>query len=288
MQGEDPALGLHGVTPRMADEIFRVMELLQTTHTCKAYCYMVELYIEEMNDLLLSTADRKEAPKLEIRQEKNGIVSVKNVTIKEAKGPEDLLKHFRKGIKHRHIRSHSLNELSSRSHLIFSILLETTSNVTGKVVTGKMSLVDLAGSERLKKTKVDEIGKEEAQAINSSLLELGRVISDLSQEHPSSYINKRNSKLTLLMSDSLGGNAKTMMVVCVSPATANLGETTNSLEFATRCKKITNSAQKNEETKQAAKMKAHYNTLLENERAEVERLKAELAKLSALNGNGAA
>ena len=78
---------------------------------------------------------------------------------------------------------------------------------------------------------------QEATAINDSLFELGKAISDLSQDPPPQFVNMRNSKLTLIMSDSLGGNAKTLMIVCVSPATFNVTETINSLEFAMRCKK---------------------------------------------------
>jgi hypothetical protein len=275
MQGEE---GNDGITPRMAHEVFKVCSKVKDTHTVTVSCYMVELYLEDVNDLLLSTTNKKDAPKLEIKQDASGIVVVKGVTIKAAADPDDLMRHYRKGCKHRHTRSHAMNDASSRSHLIFSILIETTNNHSGKVTLGKLSLVDLAGSERLKKTKIDATGVEEATAINDSLFELGKAISDLSQDPPPQFVNMRNSKLTLIMSDSLGGNAKTLMIVCVSPATFNVTETINSLEFAMRCKKITNAAVKNEDEKKVAKLKQEH-------KAEVLRLEERVRSLEQeLNG----
>eukprot|EP00667_Euglena_gracilis_P002274 EG_transcript_2274 len=274
MQGEDDN---PGITPRMAQEVFDVCNKVRTTHSVTVSCYMVELYLEDLNDLLLPADKKKDAPKLEIKSDVNGVVMIKNVTIREATNADDLMKTYLKGCRQRHIRSHAMNDSSSRSHLVFSILIESTNTVTGKVITGKLSLVDLAGSERLKKTRIDATGVEEATAINDSLFELGKVISDLSSENPAQFVNKRNSKLTLIMSDSLGGNAKTLMIVCVSPASFNLAETVNSLEFATRCKKVTNAATKNEETKQIAKLKQQY-------RGQIEELEAEVARLRGLLG----
>ena len=123
---------------------------------------------------------------------------------------------------------------------------------------------------------MDAAGVEEATAINDSLFELGKAISDLSQDPPPQFVNMRNSKLTLIMSDSLGGNAKTLMVVCVSPATFNVPETINSLEFATRCKRITNAAVKNADEKKVAVARLRH-----EHRQEVQRLEDQVRALEA-------
>jgi hypothetical protein len=271
MQGEDDN---PGITPRMAQQVFEVCGKLRDTHTVVITCYMVELYLEDLNDLLY-VGNKRDAPKLDIKLDVNGVVTIRNITTREATSADELMKIYQKGTKQRHVRSHAMNDASSRSHLVFCITMESTNTVTGKVTAGKLSLVDLAGSERLKKTRIDATGVEEATSINDSLFELGKVISDLSSDNPSAYVNKRNSKLTMIMSDSIGGNAKTLMIVCVSPATFNLAETVNSLEFAMRCKKVTNSATKNEETKQLTKLKQQYKQQIDELQAEVDRLRAQ-------------
>merc|ERR1719198_2727902 len=146
-----------------------------------------------------------------------------------------------------------MNAGSSRSHLIVSMLLETTNKQTGKSAVGKLSLVDLAGSERASKTGATADRLKEAQSINKSLSALGDVISALSAG--ADFIPYRNNKLTMLMSDSLGGNAKTLMYVNISPADYNLDETLTSLAYAARVKLITNDAAKNEENKEVHRLK---------------------------------
>lgn len=146
-----------------------------------------------------------------------------------------------------------MNDASSRSHLIFSIIIDTANINTGVRNVGKLSFVDLAGSEKSSKTGVDKQGQEEANAINISLTALGNVIQALSEN--AKFIPYRNHVLTKLMKDSLGGTAKTLMFVNCSPSVYNEGEMRNSLDYASRVKKIKNTVSKNTETKETLKLK---------------------------------
>lgn len=147
-----------------------------------------------------------------------------------------------------------MNASSSRSHSIFAIMVETVDSVTKKTITGKMSLVDLAGSERADKTGASADRLKEAMSINKSLSALGDVIAALSEGEK--FIPYRNNKLTQLMQDSLGGNAKTLMFVNFSPADYNSDETSNSLVYASRVKKIVNNASKQAESEEVSRLKA--------------------------------
>lgn len=147
-----------------------------------------------------------------------------------------------------------MNDASSRSHLIFSIIVDSTNVNTGVRTIGKLSFVDLAGSEKSSKTGTDGEGQEEANAINLSLSALGNVISALSD--PSiKHVPYRDNILTKLMKDSLGGTAKTLMFVNCSPSVYNESETKNSLDYATRVKKIKNKVGKMVESKEASEFK---------------------------------
>jgi len=158
-------------------------------------------------------------------------------------------------------RKTKMNEASSRSHLIFSIIIDAT-NLSTKVRTvGKLSFVDLAGSERSSKTGVDKQGQAEANAINLSLASLGNVIHELSSG--AKFVSYRSHILTKLMKDSLGGTAKTLMFVNASPSIYNEMETKNALDYAQRVKLIKNTVGKNVETKET-KMLKEYIEVCEN------------------------
>ena len=146
-----------------------------------------------------------------------------------------------------------MNSESSRSHLVFSLIIDTANVNTGVRNVGKLSFVDLAGSEKSSKTGVDKQGQEEANAINISLTALGNVIQALSEN--AKFIPYRNHVLTKLMKDSLGGTAKTLMFVNCSPSVYNESEMKNSLDYASRVKMIKNSVAKQTETKETLKLK---------------------------------
>ena len=146
------------------------------------------------------------------------------------------------------MRDFSVNQDSSRSHAIFTIYVETEENEN--IRAGKLHLVDLAGSERQSKTQATGIRLKEAAKINLSLSALGNVISSL-VDGKAKHIPYRDSKLTRILQDSLGGNTKTLMIACISPANDNYEETLSTLRYANRAKKIKNIPKINEDPKDA-------------------------------------
>ena len=240
-----------GLTPRAINEVMRCVHRDADKFSFKMECYMLELYRDEMIDLLLP-AGLSDAPKLEIKKDKKGWVTVPNATVIPVASEQEIIDVIQTGLKMRKTAGTKMNVESSRSHLIFSLVLETSDLQTGSVTRGKLSFVDLAGSERVKKSGAEGDTLKEAQAINKSLSALGDVISALASEQQ--HIPYRNHKLTMLMSDSLGGNAKTLMFVNVSPTDANVEETQNSLTYATRVRTIKNNSSKSVESKEIQKL----------------------------------
>merc|ERR1719217_938704 len=146
-----------------------------------------------------------------------------------------------------------MNSTSSRSHLMLSIIIECTTKDTEQVIYGKITLCDLAGSERPKKSEVVGDGLKEAIEINKSLSALGDVIAALTSGQK--QVPYRNHKLTMLMQDSLGGSAKTLMFVNCSPAASNAEETLMSLKWASRARQVTNDVKRNADSKEVARLK---------------------------------
>ena len=166
-----------------------------------------------------------------------------------------------------------MNATSSRSHLIFSVIVNARNKQTRQRTVGKLSLVDLAGSERVSKTGASAERLKEANAINKSLSALGNVISILG-EGRGGFIPYRDNKLTILMKDSLGGNAKTLMFVNIAPNEGNMDESNTSLQYAERVKKIKNTIFKNIKNKQTDKM----NSMVMDLQGEISRLEGILDK----------
>merc|ERR1712216_734991 len=211
------------------------------------------------------------ATKLMVKRDPRGVVYVQGATVLSASTAEELQSHMDFGMGQRHVSATKMNAESSRSHLVFSIIIRTI-DAKGKTVSGKLTLVDLAGCERVGKTGASGDLLKEAQSINKSLTALGDVISALSSG--SSHVPYRNSQLTQLMSDSLGGNAKTLMFVNISPADYNTDETVSSLNYATRVKKITNDASKAAENAEVTKLKAMVKKLKAGQEIDDEDFKA--------------
>ena len=176
MQG---SADLPGLAPRAIEELFVVVDAMQT-FSVKLQCYMVEIYKGELRDLLLPK-NARERPKLEVKQSAEGFVVVKNSTMREIRDMDELNEIFDKGLGGRQVRKTLMNEESSRSHLIFAIVVESTNKMNGKKQIGKLSFIDLAGSESSKKTGTDKEGQLEANAINQSLSALGNVIGALAE-----------------------------------------------------------------------------------------------------------
>ncbi|ORX58840.1 kinesin-domain-containing protein [Hesseltinella vesiculosa] len=225
----------------------------------------IEIYNEELKDLL-NDAPVDERPLVSIREDAKGQIywtGVKEVPVNNA---DDVLFYLQQGTKTRATGATDMNEQSSRSHAIFSVTLQQEKPANGSdaastrrassrhgedadtvLTTSKFHFVDLAGSERLKRTDAKGNRRKEGININAGLLALGNVISALADASKKSlHIPYRDSKLTRLLQDSLGGNAATLMIACVSPMEYNLSETLNTMQYANRARSIKNRLEKNE------------------------------------------
>ncbi|WVZ10616.1 hypothetical protein V8G54_015146 [Vigna mungo] len=240
-----------GLTPRATAELFRILRRDSNKYSFSLKAYMLELYQDTLVDLLLPKNSKR--LKLDIKKDSKGMVAVENVTIVSISNVEELNSIIQRGSEQRHTSGTRMNDESSRSHLILSIVIESTNLQSQSTARGKLSFVDLAGSERVKKSGSAGNQLKEAQSINKSLSALGDVISALSSG--GQHIPYRNHKLTMLMSDSLGGNAKTLMFVNVSPTESSLDETHNSLMYASRVRSIVNDPSKNISSKEIARLK---------------------------------
>lgn len=228
----------------------------------------LQIYMEDVYDLL---GDPKK--KLHVRQLKNDI-SVVGLSSHIVKTPGEITQLLIRGKENRAVSATAMNAQSSRSHSVFTVVVEQTSERGTRM--GKLHLVDLAGSERLSKTEATGQQAIEGAKINQSLLSLGNVISALVTN--AKHVSYRDSKLTQLLQDSLGGNAKTVMIATLGPASYNYDETLSTLLYATRARDIKNIPKVNEDPKDA---------LLGQLRSKIAELKKQLEeqnKLAAAQG----
>lgn len=208
----------------------------------------LEIYNECVFDLL--TNDKK---KLELKEDAKKGVYVKDLSVENVSTLEDMRKIMERGNSARTVGATAMNQDSSRSHSIFTLYVEASEEVDNKTryTSSKLSLVDLAGSERSSKTNAKGDRLKEGTMINLSLSALGNVIQAL-VDGKSKYIPYRDSKLTRLLQDSLGGNTKTLMIAAVSPAYSNFEETMSTLRYANRAKNIKNKPRVNMDEKDLA------------------------------------
>ncbi|XP_042355928.1 kinesin family member 4 [Plectropomus leopardus] len=234
-QENDPTVG---VIPRVIRMIFEEREKKTDCEFCLAVSYL-EIYNEDILDLLSASKDK---PSLSIREDPKEGIKIVGLTERRVFNAHEMVGCLEVGNSARTVGSTAMNAASSRSHAIFTITLEQRRG-TDKAdsVVSKLHLVDLAGSERQKKTKAEGDRLKEGISINRGLLSLGNVISALGDESKkNTFVPYRDSKLTRLLQDSLGGNSHTLMIACVSPADSNLEETINTLRYADRARKIKN------------------------------------------------
>jgi kinesin family protein 5 len=182
---------------------------------------------------------------LSVHEDKNRVPYVKGVTERFVTTPEEVFAVIEEGKSNRHIAVTNMNEHSSRSHSVFLIHVKQENQETEKKLSGKLYLVDLAGSEKVSKTGAEGSVLEEAKNINKSLSALANVISALADAKP--YVPYRDSKLTRILQESLGGNARTTIIICASPASFNESETKSTLLFGQRAKTVKNVVCINEE-----------------------------------------
>ena len=203
---------LKGIIPNAFSHIFGFIKTEGESKKFLVRCSFVEIYNEEVRDLLVNNNK-----KLDIREDPKKGTFVRDLTYVTLKDTEDIQRCLDKGNKNRHVGATSMNDQSSRSHSLFTVYLEIEEN--GKIRSGKLNLVDLAGSERVGKTNATGQTFDEGKKINLSLTALGSVIDALSFNRK--HIPYKDSKLTRLLADSLGGNTKTVMFANISPASYN-------------------------------------------------------------------
>merc|ERR1712142_148303 len=217
-----------GMIPRTIKQVFEVQRGLKDKNwEYKLQASFLEIYNEEIRDLLVNDPNLRH----EIKMNESKDITVTNLKVEEVVSEEQVNKMITKARKNRSWAKTLCNERSSRSHSVFLLRIEGFNTATHEKCSSMLNLVDLAGSERVKDSGSEGMRLMEAQAINKSLSNLGNVIMALAQK--SSHVPYRNSKLTYLLQNYLGGNSKTLMFVNISPIEVCFNETLNSLRFAT-------------------------------------------------------
>ncbi|XP_021732678.1 kinesin-like protein KIN-14Q isoform X3 [Chenopodium quinoa] len=234
MEGTEDA---RGVNYRTLAELFEIMSERQKLFQYEICVSVLEVYNEQIRDLLASGTQPSVASKrLEIRQASEGVLHVPGLIEAHVSNIREAWDVLQTGSNARAVGSTNANEHSSRSHCIHCVMVKGHNLLTGECTRSKLWLVDLAGSERIAKTEAQGERLKEAQNINKSLSALGDVISALANK--SQHVPFRNSKLTHLLQDSLGGDSKALMFLQISPNENDLSETICSLNFASRVKGV--------------------------------------------------
>lgn len=269
-----------GVIPRAVRQIFDILEAQNAEYSMKVT--FLELYNEEITDLLAPEEctkfiDDKTKKPIALMEDGKGGVFVRGLEEEIVCTANEIYKILEKGSAKRRTAETLLNKQSSRSHSIFSITIhikECTPEGEEMIKCGKLNLVDLAGSENISRSGAREGRAREAGEINKSLLTLGRVINAL-VEH-SGHVPYRDSKLTRLLRDSLGGKTKTCIIATISPSIHCLEETLSTLDYAHRAKNIKNKPEVNQKMMKSAVIKDLY--------SEIDRLKQEVYAAREKNG----
>ena len=269
MEGKDEPENERGLIPNTFETVFGDIDALEAANkNFLVRASFLEIYNENVRDLLGKDQSRT----CDLKEDPDKGVYVKDLTTFVVKSVAEIRKLHEVGKKNRSVGATLMNADSSRSHSIFTVTIETSEVNEGEaeedahIRVGKLNMVDLAGSERQAKTGSTGDRLKEATKINLSLSALGNVISAL-VDGKSSHIPYRDSKLTRLLQDSLGGNTKTVMIANLGPADYNFDETMSTLRYANRAKNIKNKPTINEDPKDA---------MLREFQEEIARLKAQL------------
>ncbi|XP_032042690.1 centromere-associated protein E-like [Aythya fuligula] len=252
-----------GVIPKAVQHVFKLICEIPDREFLLRVSYM-EIYNETITDLLCDI--RKKKP-LGIREDVNRNTFVEDLTEEVVVSPQEVMEWIRKGEKSRHYGETKMNEHSSRSHTIFRMIIESrersdlaNANCDGAVMVSHLNLVDLAGSERASQTGSEGVRLKEGCNINRSLFILGQVIKKLCDD-PSGFINYRDSKLTRILQNSLGGNAKTVIICTITPV--SFDETLSTLQFANTAKGMKNTPKVNEVLNDDALLKRYRKEILD-------------------------
>lgn len=227
-----------GITFLTMSELFRQKGELSNEREFELGVSYLEVYNENVQDLL-----KPGGPPLHLREDSKLGVMVAGITLKRIENPDELFELLDKGNKNRTQHPTDANAESSRSHAVFQVYIRMTVKSTGQSRVAKLSMIDLAGSERGAATGCKGVRFTEGANINRSLLALGNCINSLADGQR--HVPYRDSKLTRLLKDSLGGNCHTVMIANISPSSKSFEDTYNTLKYATRAKKIKSNVKKN-------------------------------------------
>ncbi|XP_072350773.1 kinesin heavy chain-like, partial [Scyliorhinus torazame] len=230
---------LMGIIPRIAHDIFDHIYSMDENLEFHIKVSYFEIYMDKIRDLLDVAKTN-----LSVHEDKNRVPFVKGCTERFVSSPEEVMDVIDEGKCNRHVAVTNMNEHSSRSHSIFLINIKQENVETEQKLSGKLYLVDLAGSEKVSKTGAEGSVLDEAKNINRSLSALGNVISALA-EGTKTHVPYRDSKMTRILQDSLGGNCRTTIIICCSPSSFNDAETKSTLMFGQRAKTIRNTVSVN-------------------------------------------
>ena len=263
---DDPAL--KGIIPRMAKTIFDQVENADEHMEFLVKVSYIEIYMEKVRDLLDSSKSN-----LAVRESKGKGIYVDGATEVYVSCEDEVYDVMRTGTNNRAVGATNMNAESSRSHSLFVVKVQQKDVRTNSVKHGKLYLVDLAGSEKVGKTGAAGQTLDEAKTINKSLSALGNVINALT-DGKSKHVPYRDSKLTRILQEALGGNSKTTLIINCSPSFYNESETVSTLRFGTRAKSIKNQAKVNED-----KSVAEYKIIVNTMQKEIRRMKGYIGTL---------
>ncbi|XP_014391569.1 PREDICTED: kinesin-like protein KIF19 isoform X2 [Myotis brandtii] len=261
-----------GIYARTLDDLFRAIEETSNDMEYEVSMSYLEIYNEMIRDLLNPALGY-----LELREDSKGVIQVAGITEVSTINAKEIMQLLTKGNRQRTQEPTAANRASSRSHAVLQVSVRQRSrvkNILQEVRQGRLFMIDLAGSERASQTQNRGQRMKEGAHINRSLLALGNCINALSDRSSNKYINYRDSKLTRLLKDSLGGNSRTVMIAHISPASSAFEESRNTLTYAGRAKNIKTRVKQN--LLSVSYHIAQYTSIIADLRGEIQRLKCKI------------
>ncbi|XP_021534056.1 kinesin-like protein KIF19 [Neomonachus schauinslandi] len=261
-----------GIYVRTLNDLFRAIEETSNDMEYEVSMSYLEIYNEMIRDLLNPALGY-----LELREDSKGVIQVAGITEVSTINAKEIMQLLMKGNRQRTQEPTAANQTSSRSHAVLQVAVRQRSrvkNILQEVRQGRLFMIDLAGSERASQTQNRGQRMKEGAHINRSLLALGNCINALSDKNSNKYINYRDSKLTRLLKDSLGGNSRTVMIAHISPASSAFEESRNTLTYAGRAKNIKTRVKQN--LLNVSYHIAQYTSIIADLRGEIQRLKCKI------------